>query len=409
MFVLALFVGAGLCWAEWEDIDSGVTESLRAVYFVDNQHGWAVGDNTTIIHTDDGGYSWESQQCPVQSLQLHRVCFANRNVGICTESELDSTVLITRDGGLNWVEADALYELLEEKAVVVDISMPEDDVWFVASRKKIVKTQNAGETWEVSSEVVQNVPFRAVEAVDQNTAWFLAVAEGDNHDPAYLYKTDDGGNIWESLGEVRRNTELAATSRDVIWMYYYAGSVSRDGGASWYSFGNTLNVCPVSDNKAYTVLWDSLQYLYTIMLTNDSGLSYQNLLEVDYLTFQICDVSALDDNTLILVATHGKIARYTLDSSDVNEAVPAKAIQILNFPNPFNPATTISFTLPTDSHITLTVHDITGRKVATLADNFMGAGKHSAVFNGSDLASGVYFYRLESKDFAKSGKMLLIK
>ncbi len=78
-------------------------------------------------------------------------------------------------------------------------------------------------------------------------------------------------------------------------------------------------------------------------------------------------------------------------------------------PNPANPATTLHYTLAKPGNVKLAVYNSNGQKVATLVDNYMSAGKHSAVFDGSDLASGVYFYRLESTGFAKSGKMLLIK
>ena len=80
-----------------------------------------------------------------------------------------------------------------------------------------------------------------------------------------------------------------------------------------------------------------------------------------------------------------------------------------NFPNPFNPSTTISFSIPKQSYIILSVYNITGQKVATLVDKHMSAGSHSVIFDGSDLGSGVYLYRLESKGFTKTGKMLLMK
>ena len=80
-----------------------------------------------------------------------------------------------------------------------------------------------------------------------------------------------------------------------------------------------------------------------------------------------------------------------------------------NYPNPFNPSTTISFAIPEQSYITLSVYDITGQKVATLVDKHINAGSHSVIFDGSDLGSGVYLYRFESKGFSKMGKMLLLK
>jgi len=78
-------------------------------------------------------------------------------------------------------------------------------------------------------------------------------------------------------------------------------------------------------------------------------------------------------------------------------------------PNPANPATTISYTIAKSARVTLAIYSVTGQKVATLVDRTMPAGRHSVVFDGSSLASGVYFYRLETPGFAKTGKMLLVK
>ena len=59
--------------------------------------------------------------------------------------------------------------------------------------------------------------------------------------------------------------------------------------------------------------------------------------------------------------------------------------------------------------MTLAVYSVTGQKVSTLVDRTMSAGRHIVVFDGSSLASGVYFYRLETPGFAKTGKMLMVK
>lgn len=78
-------------------------------------------------------------------------------------------------------------------------------------------------------------------------------------------------------------------------------------------------------------------------------------------------------------------------------------------PNPFNPSTTISYSIVQDSHVSLCIYNLSGQKVATLVDSSMPAGTHHAVFNGSNLASGIYFYRFESGNTMKNGKMLLMK
>ncbi|HHE47291.1 MAG TPA: T9SS type A sorting domain-containing protein, partial [Bacteroidetes bacterium] len=79
------------------------------------------------------------------------------------------------------------------------------------------------------------------------------------------------------------------------------------------------------------------------------------------------------------------------------------------YPNPFNPMTAINYQLPEVSFVNLSVYDISGRLVAVLVDGWRDAGRHDVNFDASDLASGVYFYRLEAGQFSASGKMVLMR
>lgn len=85
-----------------------------------------------------------------------------------------------------------------------------------------------------------------------------------------------------------------------------------------------------------------------------------------------------------------------------------------NYPNPFNPITTIRFDLPAAGHVVLEVYNVLGQKVKTLVDEHRTAGFHTVVWNGTDyrgvaVASGVYFYRMESGNYNSYRKMLLLK
>ena len=79
------------------------------------------------------------------------------------------------------------------------------------------------------------------------------------------------------------------------------------------------------------------------------------------------------------------------------------------FPNPFNPEITIRFGLPLAIRTELKVYDISGRLIMALVNGWREAGQHDVTFDGSNLASGVYLYRLKAGDFNASGKMLLLK
>jgi hypothetical protein len=79
------------------------------------------------------------------------------------------------------------------------------------------------------------------------------------------------------------------------------------------------------------------------------------------------------------------------------------------FPNPFNPSTTISFSLPHSQRATISVYDLTGRRVSTLADEIMSAGEHTVTFDASGLPSGIYFTRMTAGSQMMTKKMVLLK
>ena len=80
-----------------------------------------------------------------------------------------------------------------------------------------------------------------------------------------------------------------------------------------------------------------------------------------------------------------------------------------NYPNPFNPTTVIEYQLSADSQVQLEVFDLIGRRVARLVDDAMPAGVHQVTFDGAQLSSGVYIYRIKAGDFVQTHKMTLIK
>jgi hypothetical protein len=103
------------------------------------------------------------------------------------------------------------------------------------------------------------------------------------------------------------------------------------------------------------------------------------------------------------------LAPVTQPVGDVQEAVVRSFALNSNYPNPFNPSTVISYTLPEEGHARLVIYDAVGRSVATLVDDVQTAGEHQVTFNAVGLSSGVYFYRLEAGTNMRMNKMLLAK
>ncbi len=89
--------------------------------------------------------------------------------------------------------------------------------------------------------------------------------------------------------------------------------------------------------------------------------------------------------------------------------VPSEYQLSQNYPNPFNPTTHINYTCPVASYVTLRVFDVAGHEIATLVDGMQSPGHHKVTFDGADLGSGVYFYRLRANEQTLTRKMMLVK
>ena len=98
----------------------------------------------------------------------------------------------------------------------------------------------------------------------------------------------------------------------------------------------------------------------------------------------------------------------------VSSELPKRFELAQNYPNPFNPDTKISYALPNDCHVKMTIYNLLGQKIKVLVDEHQTAGTKDVYWNGKDdngkeVASGVYFYKLDAGEFTWSRRMLLIR
>jgi hypothetical protein len=129
---------------------------------------------------------------------------------------------------------------------------------------------------------------------------------------------------------------------------------------------------------------------------------------------EISYVSDLNDDRRdeILSLQGNSLLIYDFDLVTVvnnNLAVPCRAFLRPNYPNPFNSQTTIEYGLPEAGRVRIDIYDLLGRKVETLVDGDMPAGRHQVVWHASGYSSGVYFYQIEAGDFADTKRMVYLK
>ncbi len=113
--------------------------------------------------------------------------------------------------------------------------------------------------------------------------------------------------------------------------------------------------------------------------------------------------------TFLSPFTVGLIDSPTDISEEILGKLPLNFNLRQNYPNPFNPATNISFNLPRKSFVSLSIYNLLGQKIETVISQEMEAGYHNLNWNGANVASGLYFYRIKTESFSETKKMLLLK
>jgi hypothetical protein len=109
------------------------------------------------------------------------------------------------------------------------------------------------------------------------------------------------------------------------------------------------------------------------------------------------------------IIRNDKFGVFTTDIRQIDSNIPQDFQLTQNYPNPFNPSTKIRYSISAPGLVTLKIYDILGNEVGTLVDNELAAGTYEATFNAIDMASGVYFYKLEAGGFTKTMKMMIMK
>jgi hypothetical protein len=213
-------------------------------------------------------------------------------------------------------------------------------------------------------------PGRVVTAVSFANA-SIGYAAGDS-----IYRTTDGGATWRGVSPIPVSVQGISFKDPAVGTLVGSGGKvyrTRDSGTTWVQQQSNTNldlraVCFVDTSRGWAV-----GYRGIVLRTVNGGWDSPS------------------------------------SASDPVAGVPENYSLHSNYPNPFNPSTTIRYGLPIRSHVTLTIFNTLGQQVATLVEGEQEAGYHEAVFDASGLASGVYLCRLRVGDFVQVCRLLLLR
>lgn len=178
----------------------------------------------------------------------------------------------------------------------------------------------------------------------------------------------------------------------------------------WTGDATSINLSLISGPAGSTV-----ETAYSLPVTQNEWVTYDipltewsSVVDLsDVVQLKIDDAGAGDSPTLYIDNIYFYSGVAT--SIDGTEELPGNFKLEQNYPNPFNPSTNISYTLPANAEVTLEVFNVAGQRVATLVDAFQSTGTYNVTFDASNLASGLYTYRLTTGNSVQVKKMMLIK
>ncbi len=379
---------------------------MTNVFALDGNTAWITLANNIsnpiqgrIYKTSDGGVSWihQSTAYPNSSSiagSSNFVHFFDASNGI-TVGDFAKTY-VTSNGGDLWtpLSSDALPALLAgEEPMMSNYSVAGDSSLFYCTNKgRVFVTQDAGASWSVSDPGFGPVPVFA-SFRDEMNGFAVSPFMGTG-----IAKTVDGGMNWDMLNESQslpypslltfvKGTE----NHGNIYMYAAAGLPLYIEGSP-YGFGF------INENG------ESVQF------ENDSN----ELISVEG-DLPILPAYFVSPNLGWASAMDNKLYKYVgpyLGPTGIDEDTfisPNTYLLAQNFPNPFNPMTTIQYAIGITSPTRLDVFNLRGAHVASLVDGIQTAGVHTVSFDASQLSSGTYIYRLTSNGQSMSRKMLLIK
>lgn len=391
------------------------------------------GGNTNsprVFRSTNGGLNFTNITGNITGAELYSVCALNAdtifagNGGSPGGVGGNARVYMTTNGGVNWsiaiqtggnsgfISGISFSKVNPDFGLIVSDPAIENDSFWVA------KTTDRGATWKVvkAPNAAQYTNQNSIFVVDE-----LFYGFGLHASPAKIYLTTNGGISWsvKQIGLTGNSVPSVAFRSDKLTgiaisdVTYPNIAITGNGGTNWQA----INVGAGNSGIA-TVKWvpgTPVFYIAAnkIKRSSDNGVSWFEMSTAGIQNFSHMDLS-VESNELCAyaLASDGKVLKYSGDPFGIdpsNTTIPVQYSLEQNFPNPFNPQTTIKYSIPEPAFVILKIFDAAGSEVMTVTDSHHRAGNYYEDIDMTRLSSGIYIYTLYAGGETISRKMVLLK
>jgi len=314
-----------------------------------------------IYRSTDLGVTWDASNTGLSNWNVTALAVCGRNIFAGT----DSGLFVTSNGGSMWSRINSPLDTLRISAIAGS-----SDSIVVGTDSGAFRLFNDGVSWTTVPTPLPKVNINAL--LIQGSTTFAGVADSRvNREGVYV--STDNGTSWSNGGP------------DSLFVFTLAGT-----GQAIFAGGAAGVYLSTNNGKSWKAVSEGLlpqAYVWSLALVGSNILAATNGLGIFHRPLSELVTSVTGESG------HQPVA-FSLEQ---------------NYPNPFNPSTTIRYELPISSRVRLGMYDILGREVSVLVNEWKSAGEYEVKFDGSDLSSGVYFYRLQAGGFVQARKLLLTR
>ena len=387
----------------WTQLCTGMRNTEILSFAITGTHLYAGTWGSGMFHSSDGGGSWEPllEDATVFSLAFTDSEFYAASGGL---------LLCTPRSSVNWT----FLQYPDSTGWILSLAARKDTLFVGTEEGGLFRTLHKSPGWWESVQVGFRDTVVNCLLFDGPTL-YAGTGMG-------VYGSADGGWHWTTLTGGLANRDVRALA--FAGTNFFAGTVgggvyrSTDYGANWAPVNNGLTILnvmslAVKEDNLFAGTWNG-----GVFLSKDYGDNWEpvntGLTDPVTQTFAVTQTLATD-GTYLYAGDRGtgvwrrQLSEMITSAETFASSQPSWYSLEQNYPNPFNPSTIIKYELPKTSVVRLSVYDLLGREVSVLVNERKDAGVHEVKFDGSNLASGVYFYRLQAGDFVQSKRLLLLK
>jgi photosystem II stability/assembly factor-like uncharacterized protein len=380
----------------WVSQVSGTTNTLRSVWFLNNQTGFTVGDAGTFRYTTNGGMVWTALAVGTAQ-DLQDIAFQSPALGIIVGD--NGRVLRSVNGGTVWVQQPS-----GTTNNLRTVSFGANNMVYAAGVDGIIiRSADGGLTWTTVSNA--GTRYRGSSAKGTR-AWIVGddgvITASINNGSSFTPQTSNTASDFKNIFMLDELTGYAGGQNSTL-LY------TVNGGTTWTSRNSGIfqgvNAIHFSNtNTGWVVCGAGAVYM-----TVNAGVSWAN--DNSGTAVELHDVYFPDINKGWTVGVNGTILHRsgTVGIQNISSSAPDKFSLSQNYPNPFNPSTKIKFGITKQDVVSLRVYDAAGRLVEELVNNNLSAGTYEFDWNAAKHSSGVYFYTIKTSEFSQTKKMLLVK